>query len=205
MTSPLKTHDKIRHAAAALFAERGYSGTSMSRIAERVGIRKASLYNYYSAKEELLLDLLEESLQSWEDSCRLSLVAGGSAEERLSGHLLAVIDFARKNPQKVGIVRLAATQVGGKLGRRIAALIEKHEQHSLPLLSRFFSEAKANGDVDATDEDLLLFWSVFVDGILINQLFATPKAEHYVNRLPELWRLFWRGVSGEEPDRELKG
>ena len=44
--------------AAEVFKERGYDRASMSEIAERVGGSKATLYSYFSSKEELLLAVL---------------------------------------------------------------------------------------------------------------------------------------------------
>lgn len=58
----LAPRDQILDAAAALFAEHGYAGTSTRAIAERVGIRQASLYYHFAGKDEILLELLEISV-----------------------------------------------------------------------------------------------------------------------------------------------
>ena len=52
----------IREAALTLFAERGYHGTSMKDIAQVVGIRAPSLYNYVEAKQEILRDVMLETM-----------------------------------------------------------------------------------------------------------------------------------------------
>lgn len=59
----LAPRDEILDHAAALFAERGYSGTTTRAIAERVGIRQASLYYHFAGKDEILLELLESSVR----------------------------------------------------------------------------------------------------------------------------------------------
>lgn len=41
-------------AAAAVFAEKGYHGSSTKDIAERLGIKQGSLYYYFKSKEEAL-------------------------------------------------------------------------------------------------------------------------------------------------------
>jgi hypothetical protein len=52
----------ILGAAAALFAERGFGGTSMSMIAEDAGGSKAWLYHYYESKEAIAEDLVFDFL-----------------------------------------------------------------------------------------------------------------------------------------------
>lgn len=48
--------------AEALFAERGFDGTSIREIAERAGATKALIYHYYDSKEALYQTLLEEAV-----------------------------------------------------------------------------------------------------------------------------------------------
>ena len=48
--------DAIR-AAAAVFAEKGYHGSSTRDIAERLGIKQGSLYYYFNSKEEALVEV----------------------------------------------------------------------------------------------------------------------------------------------------
>ena len=59
----LEPRQQILDAAGALFAENGYAGTSTRAIAERVGIRQASLYYHFAGKDEILLELLETSVR----------------------------------------------------------------------------------------------------------------------------------------------
>jgi AcrR family transcriptional regulator len=67
---PSKTHgvkgsrkDAILDEATRLFAERGYEGTSMADLAERVGLRKASLFHHFASKEQLRRAVLERMVQ----------------------------------------------------------------------------------------------------------------------------------------------
>lgn len=50
--SPEK-QSQILKGAAAVFADDGYEGASMSRIAARAGVSKGTLYNYFDGKSEL--------------------------------------------------------------------------------------------------------------------------------------------------------
>ena len=45
--------------AARLFAQQGYSGTSMNQVAEACGVSKPSLYHYVRDKHQLLVEIAE--------------------------------------------------------------------------------------------------------------------------------------------------
>src|SRR5436190_10717329 len=56
----------IYQKAARIFHERGYEATSVSDIAEALGITKAGLYYYIESKEELLFRIISHGLD-WLD------------------------------------------------------------------------------------------------------------------------------------------
>ena len=53
------TKERIIEEALRLFSEKGYAGTSMSDIAERLKITKAALYKHYSGKREIFQKILD--------------------------------------------------------------------------------------------------------------------------------------------------
>lgn len=54
--------DEILDAAGELFTTTGYTGTSTRTIADAVGIRQASLYHYFSTKDDILCALLSQTV-----------------------------------------------------------------------------------------------------------------------------------------------
>lgn len=57
-TRSTEAHEKVLHAALELFAERGIEATSMDAIAQTSGVSKATIYNHWSDKEALLLEVM---------------------------------------------------------------------------------------------------------------------------------------------------
>ena len=51
--------EKVLEVAAQLFNERGYRATSLRDIANALGVTKASLYHYFTSKEQMLIELYE--------------------------------------------------------------------------------------------------------------------------------------------------
>lgn len=52
------TRERILEVALELFGQRGYEGTSIRDIAERMEMTKAAVYYHFRSKEELLADVL---------------------------------------------------------------------------------------------------------------------------------------------------
>ena len=53
------TRERIAEVALELFAQNGYSGTSMSDIAKKIGITKGALYRHYTGKQEIFDRIVE--------------------------------------------------------------------------------------------------------------------------------------------------
>ena len=69
---PAKTGAILR-AAAQLFAEQGYQAATMDAIAERAGIGKGTVYEYFPNKQELFFGVFDDYIASMERLARESI------------------------------------------------------------------------------------------------------------------------------------
>ena len=90
--------EEILDEATELFAERGYEGTSMSDLAERVGLRKASLFHHFTSKEVLYAAVLGRLVESVGQSIARSALAPGTFEERVGTLSDAITDLLGEQP-----------------------------------------------------------------------------------------------------------
>lgn len=60
------TKQEILEASLELFSVQGFEATSISQIANAVGIRKASLYSHFESKQEILDTLVKDILEQYE-------------------------------------------------------------------------------------------------------------------------------------------
>jgi len=58
------TREKILFAAAELFMEQGYDGTSLRGIARHVEMNVASLYYYFETKDDIILEVLVQGVET---------------------------------------------------------------------------------------------------------------------------------------------
>ncbi len=59
------TKERILREALHIFAQHGYEGARMDKIASEVGITKASLYFHFKSKEEIFLELFQTIVQKY--------------------------------------------------------------------------------------------------------------------------------------------
>ena len=74
-------------AAAAVFAEKGFHGSSTRDIAERLGIKQGSLYYYFKSKEEALGEVCLYGIENYVS--RMQSIA--SSEQPFEAKLLATV------------------------------------------------------------------------------------------------------------------
>lgn len=58
---------QIMDAALELFANEGYHNTSISKIAQKAGISKGLMYNYFKSKEELVSSIIDNGIEVLEE------------------------------------------------------------------------------------------------------------------------------------------
>jgi AcrR family transcriptional regulator len=83
-----KRRAQIMDIAARLFEDRGYHETSMEAIADAVGVRKASLYYYFTSKDDLLVEIHQEMIDLILDKQRERVAAGELSPSQM---LLAIM------------------------------------------------------------------------------------------------------------------
>lgn len=83
--------DEILDAAGELFTTTGYTGTSTRTIAEAVGIRQASLYHYFSTKDDILCALLSQTVTP--TLSFIPTLAAADPPLNAAGHLHALAAF----------------------------------------------------------------------------------------------------------------
>ncbi len=104
----VKTDIKRREIVAMaweVFRAKGFEGASMSDVADRFGGSKATLYRYYSSKEELFAAALEEALAEQNDDAYQKLSREGDLRERLLEFAETYLRF-RLTPEMIGVHRL---------------------------------------------------------------------------------------------------
>jgi AcrR family transcriptional regulator len=134
--------------AAEVFNEIGFEGASMAVISARIGGSKATLYNYFSSKEEIFVEVMLKqvgcqfenvftALQD-EDDLRAALL-------QLAIHYLSVV----LKPDVVAVKRLAMYYAGkSELG---PLLYERGPKRGWTRISEFLEFKMEQGELQSSD------------------------------------------------------
>jgi TetR/AcrR family transcriptional regulator, cholesterol catabolism regulator len=82
-SATLRRRGVVLTAAAAQFAERGYQGASLRRIASESGLAPGHLYYYYPSKQELLAEIITAMQRRFNDLLESVEVSPDPATTRL--------------------------------------------------------------------------------------------------------------------------
>ncbi|MDQ6619207.1 MAG: TetR/AcrR family transcriptional regulator [Pseudomonadota bacterium] len=90
--------EEILDVAAGLFAEHGFDAVSLTDIADAVGLSKATLYHYFSRKEEILGTIVVTTVRDLNAFIDGALAGISTPEARLTAFLEAQADFFEQHP-----------------------------------------------------------------------------------------------------------
>ena len=60
-----QTREALLKAGYQIIAEKGIDAATMLEIAERADVGSGTAYNYFSSKEELAMNVMEEVMDGW--------------------------------------------------------------------------------------------------------------------------------------------
>jgi AcrR family transcriptional regulator len=70
---PIERRREIMNKAIELFLDKGYDKTSVNSIVEELKIAKGTFYHYFKSKEEILYDIIDESVEEYSERIKKDL------------------------------------------------------------------------------------------------------------------------------------
>ena len=91
-----KIRNDIMNISVNIFAEKGYDGTSVDEIVEKIGVAKGTFYYYFKTKEELFHEIINEGVEKLYQLMEEAIKNAGTKEERIKRILEIEIDFFKQ-------------------------------------------------------------------------------------------------------------
>src|ERR1700734_1605545 len=97
------TAEQRRHqlfaVALELFAQRGYRATTMDDIAEAAGVTKPLLYQHFSSKRALYLELVDSIATSMLEAIGKAVAAADGPRQQVEGGFAAYFQLVVTHPE----------------------------------------------------------------------------------------------------------
>ncbi|MDQ3661205.1 MAG: TetR/AcrR family transcriptional regulator [Actinomycetota bacterium] len=89
-----RRRNELVGAAARLFSERGYHGTSMQDLGDALGLLRGSLYAHIGSKQDLLFDVVDQGARRFLERGRQALLLDAPFPQRLRDFLVGHVEVA---------------------------------------------------------------------------------------------------------------
>ncbi len=141
-----RTRAALIEAATALLLDKGYEGTTLALLAQRVRMTKGAIYHHFPDKEALLRAVMGHVRRTWERAVGARIPQAGDALERvgtLFDHQARLID---REPSLCLLVT-GMTLQSRSLGRELARVVEGINDDFTALVRGILADGQRAGTV----------------------------------------------------------
>lgn len=134
--SKLTRRELILEAASEVFLTTGFEKSTVQEIADKAGVGKGTIYEYFSSKEALFVEMVQSYVSCLFDEMVTSLEQAGTIEELIDAHIKISLHHIEQHSDRVRILFNDLAQVSTdvhewfaekqlQLINRVTALIEQ--------------------------------------------------------------------------------
>jgi AcrR family transcriptional regulator len=177
--------------AETVFAERGYAAASMDEIADRVGVSKPMIYEYFGSKEGLLVACIRQVRSELQTVTAASVIGAPTPEEALRRGLVSFFRFTEEHRRAWDLLlRTEAAVVGPAAVAEIEAARQEQIKLHITLFSAYLPDAdqpalEAAAEILVGACERLSVWYVRHDDVTPEQAAA------------HIMRMTWFGLRSE--------
>lgn len=138
--------ERILEVASRLFYEQGYNLTGINQIIEEADIARASLYNHFESKTDLLLAYLKEAEDEWFQE----MEEFTSRFSDPKGKLLALFDFRMERQSRRGFGGCQFIKISAEVSRQDSQVFDavSHQKSRLKFfIANIVKDLPENGQV----------------------------------------------------------
>ena len=184
----MKTRDKILKESITLFAEHGFEGTSMSRIAGLLGFTKPALYAHFENKTALFESCLD--IIAHQQIAFIRDTLENPAYKTIEAKLYSVIKDCKLIQESHVFLFYNRFYLlpPAELKEQIKAKLDDSTKKWTSLLTNVIHSAIGSGEIDKslTTEEVVSSYICILNGMVFEV--DTNK------NLDKIWKVFWRGI-----------
>lgn len=130
-----ETRQKIKDAAFELFAEQGFTQTSVSSIAQQAGKSKGLIYHYFDSKEEILQAIFDDLTELGDQA--MDFPEGLEPKGELKYLLETIFGYIRESSEVIRLMMALALQPDAVA--KLKSSIDQYNKHQLKIMTDLFT------------------------------------------------------------------
>lgn len=174
-----KTKRLLLDAAVEEFAEHGFQGARVDRVAKSAGVNKERIYQYFGNKEQLFATVLDCELKKLAGAVPLTPEAAGDLPE----HVGRIYDYHLEHPHFARLVHWEALELGGDC--ELPAEQERTAHYLAKVQS--IAAAQRGGQIDSALDARVLMLMV----VHLAQMWSS---------LPQIAKMLMNGIADDTPE-----
>lgn len=187
-----RNREAILEAALDAFAESGYSGATLDRIAEGARLSKPNLLYYFASKEAIHTALLTELMADWLAPLA-ALDPDGDPVDEIIGYVLAKLAMARRMPRESRLFAGEILHGAPRMMAQIAGPLKTLVEDKARLIGRW----EAEGRLAPIDPHHLIFsiWATtqhYADFDVQIRAILTPEGDAHFDTAASFLEGFYR-------------
>lgn len=186
---------KLRDVALSHFANFGYEGASLSKIAEEVGIKKPTIYSHYKGKDDLFLSVVQYVFQL--ERRRIleyfQLCADMPLKTKLQGMFQWLEEGFKESDTTKFLLRVAFFPPPA-LFDEVMNIVNPFLDGMQRILIKMLQKASIQGEFsNPNSEAVAIAYLTLIDGVLVELLYGGKQ--RYQIRVEAAWSIFWQGAN----------
>jgi TetR/AcrR family transcriptional regulator, cholesterol catabolism regulator len=200
----VETQEKIIQAALELFVRKGYHGTSIADIVNKVGLTKGSLYAHFKGKGEVLLRIIDGHKTRYIDEMiRFVNEGGGDALDKLHRCITFSAQFASEHQNLCGFLLYLTTELKADID--FEPMLKAVNRDYRRFFSGIIRQGISQGVMDKkTDPDIAALTFMALHGGVLHQWVLNRNLidpEEYVRTLR---KIFIYGLASDKGRTKLQ-
>ena len=159
------TREALLAVAAALFAERGYSGTSIRDLCAAAAVTRPTLYYYFGSKQGLAEALFDDAAARFTDALRAAVPGRGTLREKLRAIARSVFERSRAEPHISRLLYASMFSPPHMHGRRAFDTVMAKAVAEIATLVREGSGQEVRSDIDPEVAAMVMVGALHAYGI----------------------------------------
>jgi TetR/AcrR family transcriptional regulator, regulator of autoinduction and epiphytic fitness len=163
--------EQIKRAALKVFARRGIAGTKMSMIAAEAGISQGLSYRYFSSKDELFTELVQEAMEGAHTALANIDHLPGTPVEQIRTLTVQMLDESNR----LSFLLIQQAQMSDEVPEKAKQIIQQYffSQVLADQLIPIFIKGQRTGEFCTGDPQRLLFcYFSVISGLMLQDVEA---------------------------------